>query len=416
MQKKRTPAINIVLISSISIITLSAINPYKSVMKIPKIEAAPSISNGKPLTPSPTAIPPQQGNQGLQGGWAIDNNGNISFPHSLKTQLPLIQEAKAKWIRINFRLGSCFTDWTTVGCNGSTALIQYDSLVNDAQNRGLKILGLLSNESWSGSQTDWTTNNAENTSGTGDNSFLQAFSQQAAVTLAQHFQGKIDTWEVWNEPNAWTSNPSPGVYTGSTFMYPSNFAWLLRHVYEDTRVAGLTNLTFVSGGLFCHDIGGTPVTASCANYLASTYQQGVQKAGWGSVKQTLGSYPLDAIGQHIYVDQTAQTSSSKIKTYLDGLRSAYVASEGATTSKKTIVTEVGWTTASVNQNIQSNNLKTAYSTFRGTSYLTNAYWFSTQDIPEADQYYGLQTGGDAQNSYTGVHKKSFGAYQQNANF
>jgi len=45
------------------------------------------------------------GNQGLQGGWVISNNGDVNFPHSLQNQLPLIQEAGAGWIRIGFRLG-----------------------------------------------------------------------------------------------------------------------------------------------------------------------------------------------------------------------------------------------------------------------------------------------------------------------
>ncbi|MBM4430858.1 MAG: endo-1,4-beta-xylanase, partial [Chloroflexi bacterium] len=152
-----------------------------------------------------------QGNQGLQGGWAINDNGNLNFPHSLQNQLPLIRDAGAGWVRINFRLGNCYSNWTTTGCNSFTALQRYDTLVDDARARGLKVLGLLSNESWHGDQTQWVANNAENTSGNGDNAYLQAFSKQAAVVLTKYFQGRIDTWEVWNEPNAWTTNPSPGV-------------------------------------------------------------------------------------------------------------------------------------------------------------------------------------------------------------
>ena len=50
--------------------------------------------------------------------------------------------------------------------------------------------------------------------GTGDNAYIRAFATNAAGVLAMHFAGRISIWEVWNEPNAYTANPMPGVYTG----------------------------------------------------------------------------------------------------------------------------------------------------------------------------------------------------------
>lgn len=361
--------------------------------------------------PSPS---PSTKNQGLQGGWVIDNDGNLNFPYSYQSQLPLIQEAGAGWIRVNFRLGSCFVDWTHTGCNGSTALEKYDVFINDAKNRGFKILGLLSNESWPGAQVDWVAGNEENTAGNGDNTYLSNFSQNAAVVLTQHFQGKIDTWEVWNEPNAWAQNPAPGIYTGNSFIYPSNFAWLLKHVYEDTKSAGITGVTFVSGGLFAHDIAGSFNTGG--QYLTDTYTQGKNNASWETTKQTYGSYPLDIIGQHLYIDQGIKTSAAKINSYLNDVRNAYVEQEEGTTNKKTVITEFGWTTASVNQTVQSQNLQTAYQTFKNAGFVQNAYWFNAQDNPFGDLYFGLQTAGSAQDNYTGVRKKSFATYQKFANF
>ena len=53
-----------------------------------------------------------RGTQGIQGGWAVDDEGNTQFEGSTSATLPLMREAGAGWVRINFRLGACFRDWT----------------------------------------------------------------------------------------------------------------------------------------------------------------------------------------------------------------------------------------------------------------------------------------------------------------
>lgn len=381
-----------------------------------------------------------QGHQGLQGGWAVNDSGQIQFVHSLVSEYPIMQQAGASWVRINFRLGACFSDWTTPtstcpSAYAPNALSIYDTIVANALSDNLTILGLLSNESWPGSQTDWTANNAENAlGGNGDNAYINTFATSAAELLAGHFAGKINQWEVWNEPNAWTANPSPGVFTGGSFIYPSNFAWLLKLSDADIKQANPLALV-VSGGLFGTDPSGAPATVvvngqphqvvkhasseqvvgtqstSCtstvpsgAAYLCSTYQAGITYAGW-----TGGQYPLDAIGQHLYVGINTTASSSKVTTYLQDVRNAYVAYEGTATAKKTQVTEVGWSTALVTPRVQALNLQTAFQTFSSTSYVARSYWFDVQDIPEANLYYGLV-------SSTGRQKPSFAAYQKYATF
>jgi hypothetical protein len=377
------------------------------------------------------------GNQGLQGGWAIDDSGNVGFAHSVSSQLPIMQDAGAGWVRINFRLGNCFADWTTIGCNGKTALQTYDPLVNDTRSRGFNVLGLISNESWPGNQSAWIASNTEVATGTGDNAYIQSFAQNAAGVLAAHFDSRIGAWQVWNEPNAWTSTDDSGNPTGGTFIYPSNFAWMLKRSHSAIK-SGSAGATVVSGGLFGHDQGGNTVTsaanggavnvlkrgtlvgaaakngnkptppppATCsssissgADYLCATYARGIENAGW-----TSGSYPLDEIGQHIYVDIGGRTSASKITRYLKDVRDAYAFYEGATTSKRTSVTEIGWTTAFVSERVQSQNLRTAYETIRSTSYVTRGYWFFIQDIPAAQLFFGLV-------DPNGNQKSAYSAYQ-----
>jgi hypothetical protein len=448
--------------------------------------------------PPVAPLPADRAAQGIQGGWAIDDAGQVAFAHGLLGQLPLIQASGAGWVRINFRLGAAFRNWTDPGAGGHTALERYDVVVDDARARGLQVLGLLSNDSWVGSQGEWTAGAAELGQGNGDNAYLHAFSQQAAVVLARHFLGRIDTWEVWNEPNAWLANPLPGVYQGDTFLYPSNFAWLLRHVYEDTRLAGVTGLTLVAGGVTGSNYGGygvpqrgdyrtaaegrvlaevgsaasfptpvpyptftplptpTPAAAilgglgasaapdapdgtapppngaagataagragaapqpgisSGARYLGATYEEGMSRAGWTDVRQATGSYPLDAIGQHLYVEQGSAVPSWLLRAFLEDLRAAYEAFEGPATPKSTIVTEFGWTSPGVTPAVQAANLQSAYAVFRSVPYVKNAYWFSAQDVPEASIFYGLQTGGEAADGYGGAAKTAFRAYQASA--
>jgi len=381
-----------------------------------------------------TSTSAAHGHQGLQGGWAIDDSGHVNFVHSVTSELPYMQQAGAGAIRINFRLGACFSTWTAPGCStadGANALAVYDTVVNTALSPpyDLQVIGLISNESWNGSQAQWTANNAENTSRSGDNTYIQNFATNAAGVLASHFAGRITTWEVWNEPNAWTSNPSPTVFTGGTFIYPSNFAWLLKRSYAAIKSAEPgTSSTVISGGLFGHDAGGAAMpattvtgspttvvkhgnvasptrapggtTATCtssvpsgADYLCNTYTSGRKNAGWKA-----GAYPLDRVGQHLYIDQSGTTSSSKISAYLQDVRNAYVAFEGSSTAKRTELTEFGWVanpssaTFSADAANQASNVTTAYTTFHSTPYVARADYFVAQDVPEGNVFYGLVEG------------------------
>ena len=218
-----------------------------------------------PTTPAALAQV-TQGNQGLQGGWAVDDTGKINFAHSLSQQYSIMKEVGAGWVRVNFRLGSCFQDWTTqtrcAGTDGPTALVVYDQVVQNALSNNLKVVGLISNESWRGSQVQWTANNAENaganTRRTGDNTYIRDFASKAVTTLAKRYAGKINHWEIWNEPNAYTGLDAAGNPTGGSFIYPSNFAWMLKRSHQAVKSAEAG--TVIAGGLLSHDPTGATAT------------------------------------------------------------------------------------------------------------------------------------------------------------
>jgi hypothetical protein len=117
---------------------------------------------------------------------------------------------------------------------------------------------------------------------------------------------------------------------------------------------------------------------------------------WKTIKAQTGSYPLDAVGQHIYVDQSQYSTPATLRAYEDWLRSAYTSYEGATTSKPTIVTEEGWATggtnvAEVTTAQQADNVDAAYWAAKDVSYLPIVTWFQLRDNPAANLFHGLYT-------------------------
>ncbi len=364
------------------------------------------------LSPLPTAEA-TQGTQGLQDGWAVGDQGQVTGGQLLSDEVADMQQAGAGWVRVNFRLGQCFTNWTSVGCNGQTALQTYDQVLATIQARNLKVLGLLSSEAWPGQQSDWTANNVEHTAGgTGNNPYIQAFAQSAASVLASHYDGTngplVSQWEVWNEPNAWASSPSTGVYTGSSFVYPSNFAQILSQAWTAIKHASGTAVV-VAGGLLGLDSSGTHKGAhngykakagggSCpstvpsgGDYLCSTYSMGWQYGGW-----TKGAGPFDAVGQHMYINQGTTTSTGAIQKYLNDLRKVYTTYGGDPSSKQTHVTEFGWSTGSVSPSVQAHNLQTAYQAFKGNQ-LRRA-WLLISHAGSRGHWRLLRTGGHQRQS------------------
>jgi hypothetical protein len=340
-----------------------------------------------------TAGHAQEDHQGLQAGWAVDDKGNVNFTSSFSLQNRYMHEAEAGWVRLNFRLGECFQDWVTPGCNGRTAIETYDEVLDIALNNGFQVLGLIGHEAWHGSQDDWTANNAEHTRGDGDNAYLRHFGDDAAAVLADRFKDKVHYWEIWNEPNAWTDRNAAGLPFGGSFIYPSGFAWALTRAFEAIKLTR-PDAIVISGGLFGHDLGASPILfardpcptgiPSGADYLCATYEMGLRHVGWQPA-----AYPFDHVGQHIYIDGGGLTSEEKLRYYLDDVRDAYLSYEGAGSPKATYITEFGWSTKDMSQETQAENLLMAYDTFRQVGYVARAYWFHAQDVPEAGLFFGL---------------------------
>lgn len=316
------------------------------------------------------------GPQGLQAGAPIDDAGNILITDAVATAMA---NSGAGFVRLNFRLGPYPSDTAQFYST-------YDTIVNRLRSKGLQVIGLLSNESWHGEQWQWHQNNWENTGGNGYNTYIDQFGYMAG-RVAGHFNGKIKHWEIWNEPNCYSSSPWQGAYEGCSFIYPSNFAALLGHAYTQMKYYNRFDVQVISGGLLSHNMYGNNADSAGATYLTDTYRAGVNVGSWSWIRANAGSYPLDHIGHHLYVDQGGYVSTTTLNQYLGWIRNAYVAYEGSATPKKIFETEIGWTTDSVSESVQASNITTTYNLMRGTSYVASAVWFYLQDSPGLN--YGL---------------------------
>lgn len=308
---------------------------------------------------------------GLQDGWALDDGGNILFTKEVAQS---IAGAGARWVRINFRLGRRYPDWEWVApLDRSTALMRYRQIVANARAANLKILGLLSNESWHGHQEDWQQNAAERIRGaSGGNDYLEAFAKKTTHVI-RSFMGMVDCWEIWNEPNMWTQRAPDGGYTGGSYIYPSNFVWLLCRMRAELQTCGAGNIPLISGGLFAFD------ATTADDYLVATFENGK----WFDKR----AVPVQGIGYHLYIDQGGPVEAQKIHRYLDTLRTTT-----RTNRCETLpfwITEIGWSTKSVSDEVQAANLSTAYDACNARDDVQSAIWFQRIDIPPAGLAFGL---------------------------
>src|SRR5262249_18031781 len=158
------------------------------------------------------------GPHGVDIGWSVNNDGTILLTPA---KCAALSQAGTGWLRVSMRLIPGHDTWDP------TLFAKYDTAIDNCRRMGLQGILLIDGESWRGGQAAWTANNFEHTGNSGDNDYLEGYAYNAVVPIVQHFRDRTRIFELWNEPNAWTRSPAPGVYEGGSFIYPSNFAALL---------------------------------------------------------------------------------------------------------------------------------------------------------------------------------------------
>jgi len=293
----------------------------------------------------------------------------------------------AAYARVSFYIGDGATAWT------DARLRAYEQVIALLNAKGVGVLAVVGHGITSGwSAASWTQNAQETTGGNGDNPAIQDYVRELGI-LVNHFYGapyNLRRWELWNEPNVALAGCTDIDPTAQCLqrpgLQPSNFAALLAESYAAIKGADATrDAQLISGGIFGHSIAGSySATASGADYIARTYDQGINRAGtWGPVKARFGGYPLDLVGEHVYVDQGQRTTPALVRAYLNWFHAAYAGSDPA---KGTAITEAGWRTGDANEphvtgDMQALNLDTLFETARRGGFVQTLLWFELQDNP-----------------------------------
>ncbi len=202
--------------------------------------------------------------------------------------------------------------------------------------------------------------------------------------MVGHYRGCVHSWELWNEPNVGRDE------YGGAYLYPSNFAALLADTYSALKGA-YPEITIVSGGIFGNDNDGlsSPATTG-ADYLRQTYVMGLQVTHtWDPVRAQFGGNPLDAIGQHLYLDQGGLVYTRHIVDAYRWMHDAYAAFGDG--DKPIFMTEGAWSTNRVSADQQALNLDMLYALSRNPAvpYVARVYWFTLRDDPTTGYNCGL---------------------------
>ncbi|HEX8103249.1 MAG TPA: Ig-like domain-containing protein [Solirubrobacteraceae bacterium] len=276
----------------------------------------------------------------------------------------------AEWVRT-------FVDWSSAeparGTLSDFWLKYFDARVAKAQADGLKVIMVVTRS------PGWAT-------GTGDLNRPPADPATYASFLrryAQHFAGKVDAWEIWNEPDeAATWSPAPD---------PAAYARLLGPAHAAVKAAD-PGARVVLGGLVGNDY---------------RYLEGVYAAG--------GKGSFDAVGVHT---DTACLTSPPEEQYREpdgrigrfsftGYREVRRTMLDRGDDKPIWMTELGWSTlretcavggragtklSGVSEDQQADFLTRAYRCLQNDPYVALALWFSVQDVDKSPSRYDHRLG------------------------
>lgn len=305
-----------------------------------------------------------------QDYFGISSGGTIQFLTSteLSQQLDGYKDVGAKWLRFDFA-------WTDIQSGGAGGYnwSRYDAVVNAANARGIKILGMI------GYTPTWARPSGCTSSDKCAPANAADYGTFAGAAAARYAPLGVHYWEIWNEPNNsafWKPSPNPAIYTQ-----------VLRAGYQSIKAAD-SGAVVVSGGFAPAPTDGTNYAP--VDFLSAMYTNGAKNY-------------FDAVGHHPYCYSGAfdcpktyapwsawsqmQDSPNNLRTVMtangDSAKKIWGTEFGAPTQGSGAVTEVH----------QASMVSDAYALWRSYSFTGPLFWYSYHDIgtnaTDREDWFGL---------------------------
>ena len=287
------------------------------------------------------------GANAAEPGVVPDITWGISSKAQDKTAVAM-QELGGGWARLSLS----WSDWVSPseGNYNNSALSHFDRGVDLARAAGYKILVMVEQS------PDWARTSTNKNAPPDDNADLAAY----MAFLANRYVGRVEAYEVWNEPNllwAWPSGPSP-----------TEYANMLRDVAPAIRGAD-PNAEIVFGGLNKNDY----------VFVERAY----------NAIPNLGDY-FDVMALHPYPhngrapETTWLDSKGRIdKGAFSGYREVRASMLARGDVKPIWLTEFGWSTTSlyggVSPETQASFLTRAYRCLEQDPYVEVATWYNLRN-------------------------------------
>lgn len=267
-----------------------------------------------------TTIAPQVGinlHAGWSQGWNTDTDNKAIIDKAV--------EAGMTWVRID--MGWCTIEETGDNQYQNWYLAKLDTSINYAKSKGVKVLAAVH------CSPAWATGN------TTGNTYIRPKDPskygEIAQFLANRYQGRVQAWEVWNEPDPdqkfWTEPPSGTAYGGT-----ANYATLVKVAYSKFK-AGDPNALVVVGGPSSNDDG----------WISELYNNGIK--GYFDV---LSLHPYNSPANAGPTD-IAKDDRYNFK-HLPAVRNVMV--NNGDSNKPIWITELGWSTHANNSSTKPWNL------------------------------------------------------------